>query len=105
MKANFDSLLHLENGGTRVDAAGPLDWEGASGQCDIAVTITQSVNGGTVVARGDTGSYNQGDSRWDTNADVQNGQRLQPGSAQAQGVINLRGSQPIPWGPQNVTLQ
>ncbi len=104
MKANFDNTLRLDNGGTRVDAAGPLNWEGASGQCDIDVTISQSQNGNTIVATGDTGSYNQGDTRWDANADTDNGQQLQPGSAQAEGVIHLRGSQPIPWGPQSVTL-
>jgi hypothetical protein len=105
MKANFDNTLHLEHGGSRVDAAGPLDWEGSSGQCDIAVTITQTLNGTTVTATGDTGSYNQGDNRWDTNADTQDNQHFRPGTAQAEGTINLRGSQPIPWGPQNVTLQ
>jgi hypothetical protein len=105
MKANFDNTLRLENNRTRVDAAGPLDWEGSSGRCDIDVTITQSVNGTTVTATGDTGSYNEGDDRWDTNANTQNGRQFQPGAAQASGTINLRGSQPIPWGPQNVTLQ
>jgi hypothetical protein len=104
MKANFDDPLHIENGGTRVDACGPMDWQGASGKCDIAVTITQTLNGTTVVGTGDTGTYNQGDNRWDTNADTQGANHFQPGPAHAQGTINLRGGAPIPWG-QDVTLQ
>src|SRR4051812_16497872 len=89
MKPNFDSPLPLDNNNRRVDAAGPLDWEGATGQCEVAVTITQTVNGHTVTARGDSSSYNSPEPTWQADADTDNNQQLQPGSAQAAGILTL----------------
>ena len=89
MKPNFDSPLSLDNDNRRVDAIGPLEWEGATGQCRVAVTITQIINGATVLATGESGNYNSNEPTWDTHADTRNGLQLRPGPAQATGVLTL----------------
>jgi|SRR4051812_24980984 hypothetical protein len=105
MRANFDDPLQLANGNRRVDAAGPLDWQGQTGECDIAVTITQSLNGTTITATGDSGDYQPPSNRWDADADTQNNQQFQSGAAQAVGIITLKSTgQHIQWS-QAVTLQ
>jgi hypothetical protein len=89
VKPNFDSPLNLDRDNRRVDATGPLDWQGATGQCRVVVTITQTVNGTTVVATGDSGNYNAPEPTWDANADTEHHEQLQPGSAHAEGVLTL----------------
>jgi tetratricopeptide (TPR) repeat protein len=70
-----------------VIAEGPIDWEGGTGQCSIAATITQ----GNVQGSGDTGSYDEGDPDWECSCDVQGSGRFQPGPARAHGVISGNG--------------
>jgi hypothetical protein len=106
VRANFDDPLRLDNGNRRVDAAGPLVWDGQTGECEIAVTITQNVNGTTVTATGDSGDYRAPSDRWDADADTRDHEQLQSGAtAQAVGIITLKSSShKIQWS-QPVTLQ
>jgi hypothetical protein len=106
MKPNFDSALDLDNDNTRVDAAGPLDWEGTQGQCRVAVTITQTIDGTTITATGESGDYGSDKLRWEADANTEDGQAFQPGEAHAEGVLTLRHSSapPVVWG-QDVVLQ
>jgi hypothetical protein len=99
MKPNFNSPLLLDNDNRRVDAAGPFNWEGATGQCEVAVTITQSLNGSTVVATGDSSSYNAPQPNWQADADTVDNKQLQPGSAIAEGVVTLTNPSrpPVRW--------
>ena len=101
MLSKFDEQLELTKGNKRVLACGPLIWApGEQGQCKITVSITQ--NG--VVARGETGSYNQGDDRWECNADADSALQANA-QATSHGVIQMRGSgHADPWPDQHVTL-
>jgi hypothetical protein len=103
MRPNFDSPLALDNDNRRVDATGPIKWDGAPGQCEVAVTITQTVNGATVVATGKSSNYNAPRPTWQADADTDDDQQLQAGTATAEGVLTLtnpsrpavRWSQPV----------
>jgi hypothetical protein len=101
MLSKFDDRQPLKDART-IRACGPIDWKGQQGQCWMSVTITQ--NG--VTATGKTGSLNQGDTKWECNADVQGSGQLQPNaSAQAEGVIHVtQGPAADPWPEQTVTL-
>jgi hypothetical protein len=101
VRTNFINPLYITNDGRRVIAEGPIDWEGGTGQCSIAATITQ----GNVQGSGDTGNYNQGDPSWECNCDVQGSGRFQPGPARAHGVISgTSNPPPAPWPDQTVEL-
>jgi len=99
MRPNFDSTLTLDNDNRRVDATGPLNWDGATGQCEVAVTITQAVNGSTVVASGDSSNYNAPQPAWQADADTNDNQQLQAGTATAEGVLTLTNPSrpPVRW--------
>jgi hypothetical protein len=100
MRTNFISPLYITNGGGRILAEGPLDWEGGTGHCRIEVEIRQ--NG--VTARGDTGNYNQNKTWWECNADSDGG-TFAAGEALATGTIDGGANPPVEaWPPQTVEL-
>src|SRR4051794_9734203 len=96
MRPNFETPLDLYHGNTRVDAKGPLNWNGTKGNCRIKVEIKQRINDQDVVATGDSGGYDDKNVDWDAEART-TGAELQPGSASAHGVATLDSGEKIPW--------
>lgn len=100
MKPNFYSPLQIDNDGERVNAAGPLNWNGTQGDCKVSVTIKQTVNGEDVWAWGQSQNYDTHAADWGADTDTRGDQRLQPGPAHAWGVVTLTNSTdppPLPW--------
>ena len=65
MKPNFNPSLTLRGGNTEVAAGGPLEWTDPGGRCTIEVTITQRLDSGEVVARGESEEYVSPAPTWD----------------------------------------
>jgi|SRR3954453_20511003 len=103
MRPNFNSPLHLDDGGKKVKATGPLNWNGTTGHCKVHVVIWQ--NG--ITATGDSSGYDDSQANWDADGKTQNSATLSPGPATATGTVTLENSNdppPPPW-TQPVQLQ
>ena len=101
MKPNFNPSLTLRGGNTEVAAGGPLGWTDPGRRCTIEVTITQRLDSGEVVARGESEEYVSPAPTWDAVARIDHPDRfLRPGPARAWGKVRVSGGpapQPDEW--------
>jgi hypothetical protein len=102
MLSRFNPTQKISSDGAKVFMKGPIKWNpGEKGRCKIEATITQ----GSVSAKCDTGSYNEGKTEWDCTGDAQGG-TFQPGNADSHGEIIVEEGGPAQdWPDKAVQLQ